>query len=804
MINSESIYRIGLVGRSNAGKTSLLVALSEMREHAVVEDQSWRISYLPPVEGEEIDKGVFEKRKRGERLLNAAKESIKNIDKPPPTEEKDTTTLYRFQLATGGCKRTVELWDYAGEILAPSRLNSIESFGFQLGKRIAECDAVLILAPASDESEESKNDEDRSSQVEQAISQMDDWIKDNDALNKVRHRPYALLVTKADRVNQLHSESVEHPADAAGKVWGKIQALFGSGVTRWFALSTLPEFANSKDLISPLVWAINAADAEVIALAQRAKQRSFFGWTDKKLAVKQLNKLVCRRPPTADVEDSIHKQATESKRLLNASLQKLSYIVGAVVAVILWLFICCGDFIRTNSYKSIANDESSTAEQLKESEVFFHNYDSIIRRLSPFSLDAKEADELYKQSRGLRAKRQWERIASEVDPITKGELAEAFQIEFREKQGSPEVIAAIIEARKEAARRRYSNWVDRLKIRSERKDLTLDERSMLIDEMASMPKDLIETKEQFNDRNSILDQLRKAQYEEIRTATRRVFVEQLENLVQRKRPFEALSALKEKTESLEWPEMEATLILMRDNWKGDVESYLSRLRQEAQFENAIQTLQAAIRDFKVIPESVGLPDKAMLPQLLSQILGEWDKSEYNDFRANPSVLLANKYLSSSHSKCMSQTVESWVTWKQSESSPRSLRPQLVSITWDKDYGAWHPLIDFTVNGQRIMNKQPAGDGKRGETKEFAESNLSLEFENNSPIECEIVLWDDDWPSDDDVEGKFLGTFRFSDLILAQGKTDFLREDDEKATHTFRIRLVGMEKAPDLIEWQPCK
>ena len=803
MKHNEPIYRIGFFGRSNAGKTSLLVALSEMTEHVVVEDHSWTISYLPPVEGQFTDKGLFEKLKRGERLLNEAKDSINRTHKPPPTDEKEKTTLYRFQLATGGSTRTVELWDYAGEILDPSRLDNIESHGYELGKRIADCDAVLVLAPASDDSNESKVDAERSSQISQSLSQLDSWIRDNDELSEVRRRPVALIVTKSDRANQSHNSTMEQLGEPAAKVWRKIQALIGSEVTRWFALSTSQNNANSSDLLSPLVWAMNAVDKEVIALAQRVEQRGVMGWSAKKQAIAQLNKLVFRRPPTIDVKDPINQQANEANDLLCGSLRLYRYASAVAVGLFLWLLLCGADrLLWTRGFERIANDPSASVEDLKASEQYFSAYDSVLRTVSPFRLESKKATALHDASRELRAKRQWELVTSEVDPIKKGELAESYGNEFPEKRGLEHVIDTIRKAGEEAALRRYSNWFEPLRIRKEREDLTLDERSILIDELAEMPRDLTESKDQAEDRNSIVDQLRKDQSKANTTVKRKVFVEQLENLIQRKRPFEALSALKDKPDSLDWPEMASTLLLMRNNWQDDIAAYLSRLRQEKQYEKAIQTTQIAKRDREVIPASVGLPDEPDLKQLINDLQGEWDKTEYNNFRANPSIQLANEYRRSTHSKCMLQTVQNWVEWKESESSARSLRPQLVSITWDKVLGAWNPMIDFYVNGQQIMDKQLAGEGTVGETKKFAETQRSLEFEADKPIECRIVLWDNNWSWWDWHIGEFSGTYKMSDLIQTEGKTDFLRAG--KATHTFRIRLVGMDKAPELLEWQPCK
>ncbi len=804
MTHNEPIYRIGLFGRSNAGKTSLLVALSELKEHVVVDDHLWTISYLPPVEGQFTDKGLFEKLKRGERLLFEAKDSIKKIGNPPITLEEDKTTLYRFQLATRGTTRTVELWDYAGEILDPSRLDNIESYGYELGKRIADCDAVLVLAPASDDSDESKVDAERSSQLAEALAQLHTWIKDNDQLSEVRRRPVALIVTKTDRVNKLRNATVEQIGKPADSVRKKIQALIGSDFTRWFGLSTTQETANTPALLLPIVWAMDAADEEVIALAGRANQRKFMGWSAKKQAVTQLNKLASRRPPAPNVKDPINKineQANEANDLLRGSLRVHRNATAAIVGLLIWLLLSGADRLRTQGYARIANNPSASVEKLKASEQHFEGYDSILRTFSPFRLESKNAITLRDASRELRAERQWQQVISEVDPIKKGELAKSYGNDFPEKLPK-EVIEIIQKAGEEGSRRRYSNWVDPLRIRSERTDLPLDQRSELIDALASMPSELIESKAQSEQRNGIVDRLRAEQTSAITAANRLVFVEQLENLIQRKRPFEALSALKDKPDSLNWPEIAPTLLLLRDNWPNDIAAYLSELRHKKNFDTAIQTIQMAIRDRKVISASVGLPREPDLSQLLADLQGEWDKSEYNDLKASPSIQLANEYLGATHSKCMSQTVQNWANWKQTESSTRSLRPQLVSITWDKDHGAWHPRLDFYVNGKKIVDKKDAGHGARGETKEFAATSESFEFDRNAPIECRIVLWDDDWPSADDIVGEFSGTFRFCDLIPTQGRTDLLRAGN--ATHTFRIRLDGMDKAPELLEWQPCK
>ena len=163
-------------------------------------------------------------------------------------------------------------------------------------------------------------------------------------------------------------------------------------------------------------------------------------------------------------------------------------------------------------------------------------------------------------------------------------------------------------------------------------------------------------------------------------------------------------------------------------------------------------------------------------------------------------------LAAAHPKCMSQTVSQWVKWKETEDSGRSLRPRLEAFTWDKDQGAYDPLVDFYVNGKQVLNKTPAGKGDYGATYQFPESDYSIKIIPNESVECRIVLWDDDsWlTGNDDRVGEFKGTFRFSDLTSSKGASGSLSTDDKKAMHKFRIRLLGMPDAPELLEWRSCE
>lgn len=810
MKNSETLYRIGLFGRSNAGKTSLLVALSETKE-ATVNDQSWTITYLPPVKGTIADAGLYDKLKRGERLLRQAKESIQKTHKPPPTDESENTTLYRFQLASGGSVRTVELCDYAGEILTPNRLDSVESHGHALAKRIAECDAVLVLAPASDSTDESKTDAERSEQVAKSLARLHTFIQKNNQLNVIQRKPFGLLVTKSDRGDLSVANEIKTFGATAELVWNNVQALIGPSFTRWFSLTTLATKSKPTGLLAPLVWAMNTADSEVVDVSKQANHPSMLAWlrslgplgtvgTAKKVALAQVTNLVNRRPAMTDTVDPIHKDARGIQKSLRRSLIAYRVTIALVAGFLVWFGPSSVDAIRTSSFRRVAEDPASNQTELIEAEEYFAGYDARPLWFSFLRIGSDQAVELRDQCRTQTAELQWKQVLAEVDPVVKGELAESYS----GTEHANEAIELTQAGKTEKARRAYAGWFDPLQSQTQQNKMTMEQRSELISSLGDLPREIIESESQALQRSDLLTKLRKDQDDEQMRAERQVFIEQLDNLVQLQRPFEALGAVGVRPESLEWSEMKPTLDLLRDNWAGDIESRLSKFRLNEQYETAIQTLQKAIRDRKLIFDSAELPTEPNFEDLLRGVRLDWDKADYANFKAHPSLTTAGQYLAAAHRKCMSQTVNRWVKWKENEDSGRSLRPHLDAITWDKDYGAWHPLVDFFVQGKQVLNKTNAGDGDYGDTYTFPESDFSLEILPKESVECRIVLWDDDWPSADDRVGEFKGTFRFSDLTSPNGATGSLSTDDKKATHQFRIRLLGMPDAPKLLEWQSCE
>ena len=808
-MKADPIYRIGLFGRSNAGKTSLLVALSDSTQ-AIVDGQTWTIQYLPPVEGDINDPGIYDKRQRGKRLLDEAKDAIKQNAKPSATAESENTTLYWFQLACGGSVRVVELCDYAGEILTPNRLDSTESHGHALAKRVAECDAVFVLAPASDDTWESQVDQDRTHQVAKSLSLLHSWIEDNDSLNRTGRRAFALLVTKVDRVPHVTTPKITDTGPPANLVWDKVQSLIGSTFTRWFGLTMLPATGQPSGLIEPLVWSMDAADQSFIEYAQNGVALGITDWRPKQLGggqgkrygLERAKDVVRRRPPMGEGNDPTAGEARNLQATLRRSLMFYRLALALIFFGLVWVGISVVDQVRTGGFKRIAEDPESTTNELNSAAAYFDNFDSRILWVSFLGLDSGEADALRDASRNQLAEKTWIEVKQESDPVLKGELAEDYR-GTKHREEANELVSA---GKAEKANRRYEAWLEPLSSKAKQKDLSMDERAKVLTSLSALPADMIETSTQRDARLKLRDRVQQDQQEAQRLAERQVIVEQVENLVGRQRPFEALAALSVRPESFGWDEMQPTLDLLRKNWQSDIATRLSDFKKNEQFDTAIQTLQKAIRDRERIPESANLPTTPDFDKLLTSTKSDWDKSDYDNFKRRPSVTSAKDYLSAAHPQCMQQTVKKWVTWKESKDSSRALRPQLDSMTWDKKKGATDPIVDFFVNGKQILRKEFAGDGDYGGTYQFPATRQTIELSPDDSVECRVVLWDDDsfLAFGDDRIGEFKGTFRFSDLISSKGATGTLSSDNGKAIHRFRIRLLGMPDTPKLLEWQSCR
>lgn len=145
MKDSTHLYRFALFGRSDAGKTCILTAMSLNHKsnplgHGVV--------WVPdPPEADTADADVAEAYKEGKLALDRARAAMRRGEKPPPSPLR--ILRYRFDFTTVKPQPRaykVELTDYSGELLDP-RMNA-EGLARKLRLLLGNMDGVFVLAEA--------------------------------------------------------------------------------------------------------------------------------------------------------------------------------------------------------------------------------------------------------------------------------------------------------------------------------------------------------------------------------------------------------------------------------------------------------------------------------------------------------------------------------------------------------------------------------------------------------------------------------------------------------------------------------
>ncbi len=141
----KHLYRLALFGRSDAGKTCILTALSmPHKAHPLGHSVAW----VPdPPEADTDDKDVAQAYREGKAALNKARAAMEAGDKPAPNPLR--ILRYRFDFTTirpYPRKYQVELLDYSGELIDP-RMNA-EGLAKKLRDLLGNMDGVFVLAEA--------------------------------------------------------------------------------------------------------------------------------------------------------------------------------------------------------------------------------------------------------------------------------------------------------------------------------------------------------------------------------------------------------------------------------------------------------------------------------------------------------------------------------------------------------------------------------------------------------------------------------------------------------------------------------
>ena len=139
--NSKHLYRIGLYGAKNHGKSCFLAALGCLRQ---VNPRKHVCRRLPRTSSKELENS--DALERGYDWVEKAENLLMNAQVPPatPIGEEPIALRYQFTFADKR-KADIELIDYSGELLSSDIQTGIQAE--DLRRRMDEMDAIFVLAP---------------------------------------------------------------------------------------------------------------------------------------------------------------------------------------------------------------------------------------------------------------------------------------------------------------------------------------------------------------------------------------------------------------------------------------------------------------------------------------------------------------------------------------------------------------------------------------------------------------------------------------------------------------------------------
>jgi hypothetical protein len=766
-----------------------------------VEGRRWSVAYLPPVKGQGDDPTTNEKLKRGDELLSAARDAMTAEGRTPVTPEDVKTTLSRFQLACDGSILIIELWDFAGEILAPTRLGDAESHGHALGKRIADADGMLLLAPADDASDEAALDAERTDQVIQAIARLHDWIKSHDELADVRERPFALLVTKADR-NPEGAQALEAHGEPAVRAMHAIESLIGADRTRWFALSTLPGHARPEALLAPLIWAVDTIDSKALATARTVRSRSVLpvGFKHKLRASESLTRLIHRR-----------KTSRSSDQILSAARQEVASfrksLFGWGAAVVAMLFAMTYGTISL-MYQSIAErhvsavkDPNAAEADILSAQEFFAQYDQGLRSYLLLGLSAEEIADAKHNASEVLAKRAWNKVQAQSDPAAKKSHAEQLLGSYPGTSYATEAVQILESISKDENARKYEEWTGARKLEAEDPLIDLDALGELAKRLTSVPTDLQETETQREQRELLLNEVKQREKDQINSGNVANLIRAVEQAARDGLPSECLRVLKQNSRLLADQDVKQLLTWLKSAWPECVKDCVKRAKNESAFDKGLEELRRTIQYQSVAAEILGIAIEKDIDVEIARLTDAWDYHEYELLRTHQQLRFADDYLASGHRKCMEQYVSKWTQWQEGLNERQKLDLILSEVQWDPKHGPTDPMLDFSVNDKEVFVKRRIDNDAAGARVPLNESSCEIDLQPSASVNIELKLWDYDAFNNDDlvIEKKFEVILR--DLI---GAGLSLRLEDGAWVHLVKFKLGGYDIKPELKSWMPCK
>lgn len=802
MQRTAGVYRIGLFGRSNAGKTSLLLALSDLKDSALVEGRRWSVAYLPPVKGQGHDPVAYEKLKRGDELLSAARAAMRAEGRTPVTPEDAKTTLSRFQLACDGSSVIIELWDFAGEILAPSRLGDTESHGHALAKRIAHADGMLMLAPADDGSEESVLDAERTEQVIQAIARLHDWIKSHDELADVRERPFALLITKADRTPS-GALALEEYGEPAVQAMHAIESLIGADRTRWFPLSALPGHSRADALLAPLIWAVDAIDSQVLAYAQVIRSQSVFrvGIKHKFRATEYLTRLINRRK-TARSSDQILSGARYELAKIRKALLGFAGILATFSLSAIFVCLSLLDKSRATTHSSMLSNPNATESVVRAAQDYLDRYDQGWRQYLLFRLSAEELGALKRNASELLANRMMNQVRSESDLAAQKSHAEQLLGSYPGTSHAPEAVQILESISRTETARKYEEWIAALELEAADPLLDADGLGELAKRLTSTPSVLQEDEAQRGRRVALREKVLQRGEEQRESANVTNLLRHVEQAIKDALPSECLRALQKNKGLLENQEVKRMIAGLKVSWRDCIQDCAVKAKAQAAFERGITELKRTLEYESVATEVLKIQIKEGVDEAIDGLTDAWDRYEYDLLCKRPQLKFAEDYLESGHRKCMEPVVLEWKLWHEGLDQVQELTLRLTEVHWDQKEGPDDPMLDFFVNEVEVLKKRRLENDAAGEHALISDAVHQLSSKPSSTIKIELALWDYDlFNRDDYVTGLEENEISLVGLMRS-GLT--LRLVDGQKVHKVKFRVDGYPSEPELKVWTPCK
>jgi hypothetical protein len=310
-LGKGKVYRIGVFGGSESGKTSLLAALgldASVRVHptGIVCARRTDLSGLPKPQS----LGTADNFKAARtdpvvsfhlanQYIGEAERQLRAKQSPAPTATPPLLLAYDFA-APGRGQFTVELTDYAGESLTPDASDSDNAR--KLYDWLRQVDALLVFAEVPRPGQPADESPRGLRLLHQAMMKLPELLGEGGKLT----RPVALLLTKWDRRDGTASEGVSRDeavqrflADSSPHrvVWQQLQSIascpavypvsaYGAAVTDDATKASADRPARvplpSFGLEEPFVWACrHVDDADLTEL--KADGGSRWRWLDFKL-----------------------------------------------------------------------------------------------------------------------------------------------------------------------------------------------------------------------------------------------------------------------------------------------------------------------------------------------------------------------------------------------------------------------------------------------------------------------------------------------------------------------------------------